>query len=203
MHSIWWHLKDGHTSSCGCYNKERISESRLIDLTGQRFGKLVVIKRAGTYYSPSGTSTPTWLCKCDCGGKVVVNASSLKGGYTQSCGCISSMGEELIARILRENHIDFKPQYSFSDLRSNKNQKLFFDFGILNNNQLQCLIEYQGRQHYIFDQNWKQTREDFEEGLKRDEMKRQYCKKHNIKLIEIPYWEFSKINWEYLQTRIM
>lgn len=56
------------------------------DLTGERFGRLVVekldhIKIVGIgrkYY---------WVCKCDCGKITVVDAGSLKTGHTQSCGC--------------------------------------------------------------------------------------------------------------------
>lgn len=195
------HLKDGHTCSCGCYNKERTTEVNLIDLVGQKFGKLTILKRVGSHYSPSGTSTPIWLCKCDCGNQVNILGASLRNG-TSSCGCITSMGERLISSILRDNNVKFKPQYSFPDLKSDKNWRLHFDFGILEDEKLKCLIEYQGRQHFHYDENWKQAREDFEEGQKRDELKRQYCKNNNIPLIEIPYWDFSKINWDYIKNKI-
>jgi hypothetical protein len=195
------HLKNGHTRSCGCYNKERVTESNLIDLVGQKFGKLTVIKRSGTHYSPSGASTPIWLCQCDCGNQIEIMGSSLRSG-TSSCGCISSMGEELISLILRNNNIKFKPQYSFPDLKSDKNWKLYFDFGILENEKLKCLIEYQGRQHFKYDENWKQTKEEFEAGQQRDRLKREYSKKNDILLIEIPYWDFSKINYDYIKNKI-
>ena len=196
------HLKNGHTSSCGCYNKQRITETNLDDLTGQKFGKLTVIKRIGTHYAPSGVSSPIWLCQCDCGNQTEVMSAALKNGHTSSCGCLVSMGEDLISSILRNNQIDFKKQYSFDDLCTTKQRKLYFDFGILNDGELQCLIEYQGRQHFFYDENWKQTKEDFEEGQKRDAMKRQYCQEKNIKLIEIPYWDFGKIDWNYIKERI-
>lgn len=44
------HLRSGNTKSCGCYQKERAAESNLKrggDLTGRRFGKLVVLEEAG------------------------------------------------------------------------------------------------------------------------------------------------------------
>ena len=56
---------------------------KLIDLTGQRFGRLVVIKRAEN----QGKQTK-WLCKCDCGNVVAVMGSRLRGNITHSCGCI-------------------------------------------------------------------------------------------------------------------
>lgn len=56
----------------------------LIDLTGQRFGLLVVEGRAGS--SRHGGST--WLCRCDCGGEKTVQSGCLRGGGTRSCGCL-------------------------------------------------------------------------------------------------------------------
>ena len=195
------HLKDGHTSSCGCYNKERVTETQLIDLTGKKFGKLTVLRRVSTYYSPSGASAPIWLCQCDCGATVEITSNSLRRG-TYSCGCVSSLGEELISSILFKHGIAFKKQYSFPDLRSNKNYKLYFDFCIIENDKIKCLIEFQGRQHFNYDENWKQSKDDFDAAQKRDELKRNYCKLHKIPLIEIPYWELSKIDYEYLKDKI-
>lgn len=62
---------------------------KLKDLTGQRFGRLTVVKRDGTYVSPDGlTTTPKWRCKCDCGNETVVIGRNLKDGRTRSCGCL-------------------------------------------------------------------------------------------------------------------
>jgi hypothetical protein len=67
---------------------------KFIDLTGQRFGRLTVLKRAK---KPDGCSEKNkktyWSCVCDCGKEVVKCADSLKIGDTKSCGC------------LRENHL--------------------------------------------------------------------------------------------------
>ena len=61
-----------------------------------------------------------------------------------------------------------------------------------------CLIEYQGQQHYnsleIFG-----GEEQFQKQKKYDIKKQEYCKKNNIKLIEIPYWDYNKINKKYLE----
>ena len=56
---------------------------KLIDLTGQRFGRLAVIGFAGK--SKNGHSK--WLCECDCGNEVTVSYEGLKRGDTSSCGC--------------------------------------------------------------------------------------------------------------------
>jgi len=54
-----------------------------IDLTGQRFGRLVVVKEVGRRYKQV-----IWGCVCDCGNKVDVAGYSLRRGYTLSCGCL-------------------------------------------------------------------------------------------------------------------
>lgn len=61
--------------------------SRLIDLTGKKFGRLTVIGRGENYISPKGAASVRWLCECECGNKILVTGGSLKGGGTVSCGC--------------------------------------------------------------------------------------------------------------------
>jgi len=68
-------LTIGRTKSCGCLLR--------LDLTGRRFGKLVVIKYVGN----NKWRGSKWLCECDCGIEKVVVRSSLIGGHTKSCGC--------------------------------------------------------------------------------------------------------------------
>jgi hypothetical protein len=58
------------------------------DLTGKKFGKLIVIKQAEKHVQPSGTSYTRWLCKCECGNEVTVRTSDLTRGHTKSCGCL-------------------------------------------------------------------------------------------------------------------
>ena len=58
--------------------------TKLIDLTGLRFSRLVVIGRG---QRTAGGQT-TWLCKCDCGNEVTAQAANIKNGATRSCGCI-------------------------------------------------------------------------------------------------------------------
>lgn len=58
---------------------------RLIDLTGQRFGRLVVLERCETVKHGEHVK---WLCQCDCGNTVKVKSNSLRFGNTMSCGCL-------------------------------------------------------------------------------------------------------------------
>ena len=58
----------------------------MIDLTGQKFGKLLVIRRDGS--APNGGSkAPMWLTRCDCGQEKRMNGSNLRRGVSKSCGC--------------------------------------------------------------------------------------------------------------------
>jgi len=89
-------LKNGNTKSCGC------NQGKPIDLVGQRFGKLLVIKR--TDKLPNIKSFGAyWLCKCDCGNKKTARGVSLRSGNLKSCGCL--IGENLWNVLI--NSIDF------------------------------------------------------------------------------------------------
>lgn len=58
-----------------------------VDLTGKRFGKLVVVGRADDYISPKGYRSLNWSCVCDCGNETVVRGCNLRSGASLSCGC--------------------------------------------------------------------------------------------------------------------
>ena len=62
--------------------------AKLIDLTGQRYGRLVVLER------DFSKKTTAWKCKCDCGNIVAVTSKNLrqKGYSTKSCGCLNKEG---------------------------------------------------------------------------------------------------------------
>ena len=57
---------------------------RVIDLTGQKFGRLTVLERAGS----DKRKRALWLCECECGNKIIATGSHLITGHTKSCGCI-------------------------------------------------------------------------------------------------------------------
>ena len=59
---------------------------RLVDITGQKFGKLTVLKKVEKPKHLKKNET-FWLCKCDCGNEKVIRGYSLKVGNTTSCGC--------------------------------------------------------------------------------------------------------------------
>lgn len=61
--------------------------SHLIDLSGQRFGRLIVIEKAN---STKGCTNAKWRCKCDCGKETIVRSITLRKGQSKSCGCLRS-----------------------------------------------------------------------------------------------------------------
>lgn len=75
-------LRSGHTQSCGCTR----GESLVIDLVGQRFGRLHVVGRAPDRTSPGTSSRVMWRCICECGATKDVRGKYLRSGHTKSCG---------------------------------------------------------------------------------------------------------------------
>lgn len=65
---------------------------KIIDRTGQRFGKLLVVERAA---SEPGRRGVHWCCACDCGGQRVVPAGYLRRAARLSCGCDRRAASEL------------------------------------------------------------------------------------------------------------
>lgn len=61
---------------------------KFVDLTGQKFGRLTVIRRVENYISPKGKPCVVWECVCDCGNVVKVLRQSLVSENTCSCGCL-------------------------------------------------------------------------------------------------------------------
>ena len=181
------HLNTGHTKSCGCYQKERTSETSTVNLVGKRFGLLTVIKLDTEKSIPK---IKYWVCQCDCGNIVSVRGSHLSSGDTQSCGCLKiSHGELKIQQILEEYNISYVREKSFDDCINPKtNKKLRFDFFVDN----KYLIEYDGIQHSIdaLTKNWG---ESIDNVRYRDNIKTQWCRDNNIPLIRIPYTKYKDL----------
>jgi len=63
--------------------KPRSGRTRVIDLTGDRYGRLVVISRA-----PNKGRRVAWRCRCDCGAERIIASNNLRRRHTLSCGCL-------------------------------------------------------------------------------------------------------------------
>lgn len=114
---------------------------------------------------------------------------------------LDSRGEIKIHEILEENGINFIEEYSFPDLLSSNGKLLRFDFAIFDDDgNLEFLIEFQGVQHY-------EPRSYFGgmSGLRQqqynDTKKRNYCRAHDYVLLEIPYYDEYKVNYDYIMER--
>jgi len=110
----------------------------------------------------------------------------------------ASRGEIKICDILDEAELKYVEEYSFSDLISSSGRPLRFDFAVFDDDDnLDFLIEYQGIQHY-------EPKSKFGGlvGLRKqqynDMLKREYCKKHDILLVAIPYWDENRITYDYI-----
>lgn len=187
------HLKSGHSQSCGCLQKEKASESNVIREEGNRYGKLTVINE----YGRDSYGRVLWLCLCDCGNEKIVLGKSLRMGLCNSCGCLKSRGEERTLRALIELGLDFKQEYCFDKLYLNQGWPLRFDFAIFKHGEVIALIECQGEQHYSKNKFFTDDSLPI-----RDNLKKKFCSENKIPLIEIPYYDYDKINTEYLR-RVM
>ena len=180
-------LRSGKVKSCGC-KQYQIAGHNFIDLTGQTFNELYVIKRMPNRQKSGGNIVTRWLCRCSCGSEIIVDGDSLRTGHTKSCGCILSFGEKEICKILTSYNIVYKRNYIFNDCLSSKKFPLMYDFALFDtDNNLLCLIEYQGKQHYQTDEeagNFGKLQRD-----ETDQTKKEYCYNHSFDLYEIKYNE--------------
>lgn len=103
--------------------------------------------------------------------------------------CKTSKGENKVRMYLLSKNIKFEEQKTFNNLLSNKGTKLKFDFYL---NEENICIEYDGVQHFsslsIFGGE--------EEYIKRkyhDNLKDEYCKNNNIRLLRISYTDYNNI----------
>lgn len=94
----------------------------VVDISGQRFGRLVVTERAANL-SPRNTR---WLCRCDCGKDVIVQGGTLKGGKQQSCGCYH---RDAITKHGMEGSRTYRVWVSMRSRCTDKNSKPYANYG--------------------------------------------------------------------------
>lgn len=114
-----------------------------------------------------------------------------------NCKDIISKGEIKIRDILLKNNIDFTMQQKFKGCY--KKNYLRFDFYI---KEFNTCIEFNGLQHYE-PIKFYGGKNKFKKTVERDNIKKQYCKKNNIKLITIPYWNIKKIESILIDNNII
>jgi len=101
-------------------------KSRLIDLSGLRFGRLLVLERAGI----NSHNHPLWLSLCDCGNTKKAQGENLRDGVTKSCGCLSA---ELSKRRMTKHGLAKSPVFrAWIMMRqrcTNKSNKSYHNYG--------------------------------------------------------------------------
>lgn len=179
---------------CSCKkNLSKIKEPYFKDISGQRFGKLVVIERE----NKKNKTTYLWKCICDCGNICIKDGEYLRNGDTSSCGMCEnkSKGELKIKSILDNNNIHYTMEKSFDNfIYQDTQRKPRFDFQVFDDQNNFYLIEYDGKQHFettYYSQN-------LEENQQKDKIKDNWCLKNNIPLIRIPYTHYNNLHLEDL-----
>lgn len=125
-------LKVNKKRDCGCgaskpykTSGKKARPNQIIDLTGQRFGRLKAISL--DHVSPNGAM---WRCACDCGNECVVSSSSLRAGHTKSCGCLHK--ERVLEAITTHGHSKERLYNVWADIKqrcTNKNNPSFPNYG--------------------------------------------------------------------------
>lgn len=142
------------------------------------YEKLTVLSIDGKYY----------LCKCACGNIVILTQEEL----IQGCGsaCSTSRGEVCAADIFNKLGIQYQVQKKFDDF------DMKFDFYLPDYN---TIIECDGAQHFRSINNEWDSQIKLQETRQRDEDKKEYCKKKNLTLLQIPFWDHTALSPENLQ----
>lgn len=119
--------------------------SRLIDITGQKFGKLTVV---GRDYSKNENVT-YWFCECDCGNKSIpsIAKNSLTRGLTTSCGCNKKNNK-------KTNTYDLSGEYGIG-WTTNTNKEFYFD--LEDYDLIKDYCWYENDKGYIVTQRDKKT----------------------------------------------
>lgn len=173
---------------------DEVPQNKIDDMTGKYFGDLFVSRRVGS----DSQSRSLYECICSCGNIEIVRTDNLRGykshGARLACrNCLhkASNGERWVKSKLDLLKIPYSQEYIFKDLMGDGSY-LRFDFALLNkNHQPYALIEFQGEQHYRPVSVWG-GQEQFEKQQRYDNLKREYCKKKGIKLIEISYTKYTR-----------
>lgn len=186
-------LRAGDNVSCGCRNKakEKFAKTYKVDLTNKKFGLLTVLSATDMRAS---NGNQIWKCQCECGNIAYISTNHLQTGNTKSCGCLqgNSYGERKIKQLLENNGVKFKSEYIFPGLPNRR-----YDFALLDcNNNVTCLIEFDGEQHYFEIPHFKLSLKQQQEI---DLEKTKYAESLQIPLIRIPYWKRDTMTIEDLR----
>jgi hypothetical protein len=104
---------------------------KLIDLTGQKFERLLVLRKGLKRYPGKNSSAYVhWKCKCDCGNILTIGGDSLRNNHAKSCGCIKK--EKFINMITKHNDAGkqfYMCWYNMKHRCNNSSNKHFKNYG--------------------------------------------------------------------------
>lgn len=178
----------GRSKSCGKHSNDK----RFIDETGHIYGELTVLYPAEN--KTRMDSHKFWVCQCSCGNIITVSGKDLRQGKQKSCGCIQSKGQKKITELLIQHKIPFIREFSFDNFLTDKQSPYRFDWAIFKDNQLFCLLEYDGEQHFDKTNAWYRP--------EIDDIKNNYCYDNNILLYRISYKEYDNITIDFIKEVI-
>lgn len=188
-------LRNGHTQSCGCYQKERTSEAVTKNLVGQTIGNFTVLESIRGV--KKGGPSHSWKCRCNLCGRedVIITTHNIYLQY--SCGCsISSKGERKIIELLEKAQIKYIKEKRFSNcVFQDNNYQARFDFYLPDYN---ILIEYDGRQHSLLGTGHFDNLDKFIQTQEHDRYKNEWAKENGYTLIRIPYTHYNNLCLEDL-----
>jgi len=145
----------------------------------------------------NSTSLITVECKCgNTFSNYYKNLRALKIKCCKECSSVTSRPELETINMLNKYNIKYISQKTFPGCEYKK--LLRFDFYLPDHN---VAIEVNGRQHYEAVEFFGGL-DSFEKSKIRDSIKRAYCKNKKINLIEIPYWDFDKIESYIVKYKI-
>lgn len=175
---------------CPCCKNRRQSERQLISISTFRDKILNLVKNEYDVLSTEykGANTKILFKHNTCNHIFKMSPSKFINGKQRCPLCNQSKGEKMCQQYFDDNNIKYVVQKSFYNLVGLGGKSLSYDFYLPEYN---LLIEYQGEFHdgkantYVAENLKKQQEHDRRKG--------QYAKDHNIKLLEIWYWDFNNI----------
>lgn len=132
-----------------------------------------------------------WICSKNHTWNATLSDRTVKNAGCPTCS--ESKGEQAISVVLDGFKILYRRQFKFDTCKYKRH--LPFDFMIKVGDKPK-LIECHGEQHYRpvgFGSSKSKALSQFELITIRDDIKRNWCLKNSVRLLEIPYWEFANI----------
>lgn len=164
---------------------------KFIDLTGKRFGRLVVVGRAGR----DKNNLLLWECRCDCGGSTITRGQDLRRGKSTNCGCRHK--EVLEERNYRHGMTGTRPYRIWKGMHTrcyNPNTASYLDYGSRG-------IKICDRWKNSFENFWADMQDGYADNLEIDRIdpEKDYCPE-NCRWASDKTQNRNKRNNHYIKT---